>query len=235
MFSHIFLAVIFLSTVCGWRQDLRRCFELPDGPKIHRGCEVADWIDGPNPHIGYTFNRKTGLCEEHYNVCLNTVGKNNFKTKKECESQCPVDRILNKCNLKHYGEDAKPCLSLDCTFPIGNGCDWKKNINFYFSKYTGLCEPDHMWYYRFKGCNKPTANSFPSKESCNHNCPKKKGYCYHPAPPSHCNQAQLTKPLFYYDQEIGKCKEDWAGCPSATKNRFKSYNECRRCGIRIGR
>jgi len=229
MFSHIFLAVMFLSAVSGrWR-----CFDLPDRPPkvTNPGCVVVEpaFPGGPDPHIYYKFNRKTGLCEEHFKACYNFIGKNTFKTKKDCEIWCPVDRILDKCDLKHYGDDAKPC---DCTV---QECDWKLTHNFFFNRYTGLCEPDQWWYSRFRGCNKPTANSFPSKASCNQSCPKRKGYCYYPAPPSHCNQALLTKPLYYYDPEIGGCKEDWTGCPSATKNRFKSYEECRRCPQKLGR
>ena len=38
---------------------------------------------------------------------------------------------LDKCDLKHYGDDAKPC---DCTV---QECDWKLTHNFFFNRYTG--------------------------------------------------------------------------------------------------
>ncbi|XP_014669308.1 PREDICTED: papilin-like isoform X4 [Priapulus caudatus] len=170
-------------------------------------CSVSQWgccMDGVRPAIGPDFEgcQLEDCRNSLFGCCEDGMNEAQGPNMEGCVMTTTAAATRVACDVP---KDEGPCSAYE--------------IKWYFDIEKGVC--DRFWYGGCEGND----NKFTTMEECETSCtaPEEPDTCFLPAMVGPCSE---SVPRFYYDQDVGECRQfTYGGCGGNT-NRFADKAVC---------
>uniref|UniRef100_A0A147BFN7 Putative salivary kunitz domain protein n=1 Tax=Ixodes ricinus TaxID=34613 RepID=A0A147BFN7_IXORI len=193
---------------------------VPDAPRRPKVCMLEEDVgecDGEERGPGEArvfFNNKTNSCDIFiYSGCKGNG--NNFATEEECTERCRIGAVYD---IKEDARLPKVCKLRMTPGHCESGQD--PELRYFYNQYTERCE-----VFTYSGCG-GNENNFKTEHDCETRCIyTPDGACTLQPEKGPCAQ-NFTR--FYWDKELGDCKEFvYSGC-AGNENNFPDKESCQK-------
>uniref|UniRef100_A0A6B0VCI1 Putative kunitz n=1 Tax=Ixodes ricinus TaxID=34613 RepID=A0A6B0VCI1_IXORI len=201
-------------------QPIEVALYVPDAPRIPKVCTEeqdegkCDSNEEGTQEFRYYYNTAKNSCEIFpYKGCKGNG--NNFKSEKECQNRCKVGAVYDS------KEDAR--LPRVCKLRAAHGhcaSGQEPELRYFYNQYTERCE-----MFTYSGCG-GNENNFKTRHECERRCRyTPDGVCSLKPERGPCS-VKIRR--YYWDKELGDCKEFvYSGC-AGNGNNFPDQETCRK-------